>query len=118
MASSSFTALVATPTTYIATISPLPVTFAYCCPACPHLFQLASEGRKPGVKEKIVGMAFNGTVIRNTARALNIGINTVLRALKLVQRQVATETVVLDDVGLIYELDEQWAYVGNKNHRN
>lgn len=62
-------------------------------------------------------MAFNGTVIRDTARALNIGINTILRALKLVQRQVTTETVVLDDMGLICELDEQWAYVG-KNHRN
>ncbi|PTT43997.1 hypothetical protein DBR19_22465 [Aeromonas sp. HMWF014] len=25
---------------------------------------------------------------------------------------------MLDEVGLICELDEQWAYVGNKNHRH
>jgi transposase-like protein len=45
----------------------------YCC----HAFS------KPSVKEKIVEMAFNGPGIRHTARALNIGINTILRALKI-----------------------------------
>ena len=56
----------------------------YFCPACPHVFQLTYtyEARKPGVKDKIVDIAFNGAGIRDTARVLKNGINTVLRALK------------------------------------
>jgi transposase-like protein len=40
------------------------------------------EARKPGVKELIVDMAHNGSGVRDTARTLKIGINTVIRALK------------------------------------
>lgn len=56
----------------------------YRCPNCPHVFQLTYtyEANKPGVKDKIVEMAFNGSGVRDTARVLNIGINTVLRTLK------------------------------------
>lgn len=56
----------------------------YCCPASPHVFQLTYtyEARKHGVKDKIVDMAFNGSGVRDTARVLKIGINTVIRALK------------------------------------
>lgn len=56
----------------------------YRSPAYPHVFQLTYtyEARKPGVKDKIVEMAFNGSGVRDTARVLNIGINTVLRTLK------------------------------------
>ena len=56
----------------------------YRCPVCPHVFQLTytDEARKPGVKEKIIDMAFNGSGVRDTARVLKIGINTVIRALK------------------------------------
>jgi len=38
------------------------------------VFQLTYtyEARKPGVKDKIVGMAFNGSGVRDTARVLNI----------------------------------------------
>jgi transposase-like protein len=48
------------------------------------VFQLTYtyEARKPGVKHKIVDMAFNGSGVRDTARVLKIGINTVIRALK------------------------------------
>lgn len=63
-------------------------------------------------------MAFNGSGVRNTARVLKIGINTVLRALKTRTKASNHRKVVLDDVALIYELDEQWAYVGNKNNRH
>ena len=42
----------------------------------------AYEARKPGVKDKIVDMAFNGSGVRDTARVLKIGINTVIRDLK------------------------------------
>ncbi|OAT31255.1 VgrG family protein [Buttiauxella brennerae ATCC 51605] len=34
------------------------------------------------MKEQIVEMAFNGSGVRDTARVLKIGINTVIRALK------------------------------------
>ena len=56
----------------------------YRCPTCPHVFQITYtyEARKPSVKEKIVDMAFNGAGVRDTARVLKIGINTVLLALK------------------------------------
>ncbi|ALP42051.1 IS1 family transposase [Aeromonas schubertii] len=48
------------------------------------MFQLTYtyEARKPGVKDKIVDMAFNGSGVCDTARVLKIGINTVIRALK------------------------------------
>lgn len=40
------------------------------------------EARKPGIKELITEMAFNGAGVRDTARTLKIGINTVIRTLK------------------------------------
>jgi transposase-like protein len=48
------------------------------------VFQLtyAYEARKPGVKEQITEMAFNGAGVRDTARTLKIGIKTVIRTLK------------------------------------
>jgi Transposase and inactivated derivatives len=54
------------------------------CRDCHRVFQLnyRYEARKPGVKDKIVDMAFNGAGVRDTARTLKIGINTVIRALK------------------------------------
>jgi len=43
------------------------------------VFQLtySYEVRKPEVKEQITEMAFNGAGIRDTARTLKVGINTV-----------------------------------------
>jgi len=48
------------------------------------VFQLTYlyEARKPGVKEQSIEMAFNSTGVRNTARTLKVGINTVIRTLK------------------------------------
>ncbi len=40
------------------------------------------EARKPGAKEQIANMAFNGAGVRDTARTLKTGINTVIRTLK------------------------------------
>ncbi|KAF1366411.1 transposase-like protein [Yokenella regensburgei] len=45
-------------------------------------FTYAYEARKPGIKEQITEMAFNGAGVRDTARTLKIGINTVIRTLK------------------------------------
>ncbi|ARF50487.1 transposase (plasmid) [Pantoea stewartii subsp. stewartii DC283] len=54
------------------------------CQRCRRVFQLSYcyEARKPGAKEQITEMAFNGAGVRDTARTLKIGINTVIRALK------------------------------------
>ena len=56
----------------------------YRCKSCRHVFQLEYiyQAKKPGVKEQIVDMAMNGSGINDTARTLNIGVNTVLRTLK------------------------------------
>lgn len=54
------------------------------CRDCHRVFQLtyAYEARKPGVKEQITEIAFNGAGVRDTARTLRIGINTIIRTLK------------------------------------
>lgn len=51
---------------------------------CHRVFQLSYcyEPRKPGVKDQIAEMTFNGAGVRDTARTLKIGINTVIRTLK------------------------------------
>ncbi|CDH04905.1 Insertion element iso-IS1N protein insA [Xenorhabdus bovienii str. oregonense] len=56
----------------------------YHCCACRKTFQLnyTYQACKPGVKEQITDMAINNGGIRDTARVLNVGINTVLRTLK------------------------------------
>lgn len=59
------------------------------CRDCHRVFQItyAYEARKPGVKERIVDMAFNGSGVRDTARVLKIGLNTVIRTLKNSHRE-------------------------------
>ena len=54
------------------------------CRDCHRVFQLiyTYEARKPGIKELITEMDFNGAGVRDTARTLKIGINTVIRTLK------------------------------------
>jgi len=54
------------------------------CRDCHRVFQLTYtyEARKPGVKEQSTVMAFNGAGIRDTARTLKVGVNTVIRTLK------------------------------------
>lgn len=69
----------------------------------------SSEARKPGVKEKSTEMAFNGSGVRDTARVLKVGINTVIRTLKkIAPKRVTSSPVAHADVALICELDEQW----------
>lgn len=54
------------------------------CRECHRVFLLTYtyETSKPGVKEHITEMAFNGAGVRDTARMLKIGINSVIRTLK------------------------------------
>ncbi|EFF9497449.1 IS1 family transposase [Escherichia coli] len=87
------------------------------CRDCHRVFQLTYtyEARKPRVKEQITVMAFNGAGIRDTARTLKVGVNTVIRTFKkLSPRRVTLSPVAHADVALICELDEQWSFVGSK----
>lgn len=56
----------------------------YRCQSCRKTFQIDYTYRacKPGMKEQIVDLAMNNAGIRDTARALHISINSVVRALK------------------------------------
>ncbi len=56
----------------------------FLCRGCHRVFlpTYTYEARKPGVKEQITEMAFNGAGVRDTARTLKIGINTIIRTLK------------------------------------
>lgn len=49
------------------------------CRGCHRVLQLtyAYEARKPGVKEQITEIAFNGAGVRDTTRTLKVGIDTV-----------------------------------------
>ncbi|ENZ9096436.1 IS1 family transposase [Enterobacter asburiae] len=87
------------------------------CQDCHRVFQLtySYEARKPGVKEQITEMAFNGAGVRDTARTLKVDINTVIRTFKkLSPRRITSSPVAHADVALICELDEQWSFVGSK----
>ncbi|WP_141106256.1 IS1-like element IS1N family transposase [Shigella dysenteriae] len=87
------------------------------CRDCHRVFQLTYtyEARKPGIKELITEMAFNGAGVRDTARTLKIGINTVIRTFKkLTPKRITSSLVAHADVALICELDEQWSFVGSK----
>ena len=56
----------------------------YRCEACKHSFQLlyTHKAHEPGIKEKVIDMALNGSGIRDTARVLKINMNTVMNTLK------------------------------------
>ncbi len=56
----------------------------YRCFSCLKVFQqeYAYAACKPGTKEIIITMSENNMGIRGTARAMNISINSVVRALK------------------------------------
>ncbi|HCO7497099.1 IS1 family transposase [Escherichia coli] len=87
------------------------------CRDCHRVFQLTYtyQARKPGMKELITEMAFNGAGVRDTARTLKIGINTVIWTFKkLAPKRITSSPVAHADVALICELDEQWSYVGSK----
>ncbi len=56
----------------------------YRCRECYHCFQLdyRYEANKPGVADKIIDMAMNGSGVRDTSRVLGISITTVIAHLK------------------------------------
>ncbi len=56
----------------------------YFCQSCKKTFQrdYRYNGHKPGIQERIVDMAMNGSGVRDTGRVLGIRVNTVTRTLK------------------------------------
>lgn len=56
----------------------------YRCRGCHHCFQLnyRYEANRPGVAERIIDMAMNGSGVRDTGRVLKISPTTVVRHLK------------------------------------
>ncbi|PHM53548.1 transposase [Xenorhabdus hominickii] len=56
----------------------------YHCYACRKTFQLkyTYQACNPGMKEQVVDMKMNNAGVRDTARVLKIGVNTVIRTLK------------------------------------
>jgi IS1 family transposase/transposase-like protein len=90
------------------------------------------QGCLPEVKKKILGMAVNGSGIRDTARVLHISPSTVIHELK--KTESALESInraVLERLNpsnvLVKiknfeeseeaELDEMWSYVGNQENQ-
>ena len=85
---------------------------------------------EPGIKEKVIDMAINGSGIRDTGRVLKIDKNTVINTLKnradsvvqvnprIFELSASGElSVRLEEAGHEAELDEQWSYVGNKSNQ-
>ena len=56
----------------------------YKCEDCKRSFQLlyTHKAHEPGIKERVIDMALNGSGIRDTARVLKINMNTVMSTLK------------------------------------
>ncbi|MBC3789516.1 IS1-like element transposase [Spirosoma utsteinense] len=56
----------------------------YKCENCKRSFQLVytHKAHEPGIKERVIDMALNGSGIRDTARVLKINMNTVMSTLK------------------------------------
>lgn len=54
------------------------------CKSCGKTFQLdyTYEASKPGIKERILQMAINGSGVADTVRVLKVGKSTVLRTIK------------------------------------
>ena len=88
------------------------------------------NARKPGVTQQIIAMAINGSGIRDTSRVLGVSKTTVIKTLKKACDLVTSHpgyssnkspngsslTVSLGRCRLEAELDEQWSYVGSKQH--
>ncbi|AYN25535.1 IS1 family transposase (plasmid) [Buttiauxella sp. 3AFRM03] len=89
----------------------------YRCQACCRSFQLEYEYRacQQGMKTQIIDLAMNNAGIRDTARALNISINAVVRTPKKLSPQNVTFLPLGNlKIQLICEVDEMWSFVGNK----
>jgi insertion element IS1 protein InsB len=73
--------------------------------------QFTYTASQPGTP-KIIDMAMNGVGCRASARIMGVGLNTILRHLKLRPQSVTSRIQPGSDVIVCAEMDEQWGYVG------
>ncbi len=59
----------------------------------------------------------NGVGCRASARIMGVGLNTVLRHLKIRPQSVTSRIQPGSDVIVCAEMDEQWGYVGAKSRQ-
>ncbi|HGF1350855.1 TPA: IS1 family transposase, partial [Klebsiella pneumoniae] len=91
----------------------------YRCKLCLKTFQLSFQynAAKPDTHQSIIDMAMNGAGCRDTARVLDISLNTVLRhPKKLAPKQVAQHIEPGAEVVICCEADEQWSFVRCKGN--
>ncbi|EAW1231035.1 IS1 family transposase [Salmonella enterica] len=92
----------------------------YRCQSCCRTFQpdYAYRACQPGMKEQIVDLAMNNSDIRDTAQALHISINTVVRTFKkLAPRYVTKLPLDYLQIQLICEVNEMWSFISNKKQQ-
>ncbi|WP_291970399.1 IS1 family transposase [Candidatus Symbiopectobacterium sp.] len=92
----------------------------YRCQSCKRTFQLDYTYRacQPEMTDQLIDLAMNNAGIRDTARALDISINAVVRTLKkLSPRNVTTQPLDNLQIQLICEVDEMWSFIGNKERQ-
>lgn len=80
------------------------------------LFQLSFQynAAKPNSHQSIIDMAMNGSGYRDTARVLDISLNTVLRHQKLESKQRAQH--VAAEIVICCEANEPWSFVRCKHN--
>ncbi len=79
--------------------------------------QFTYTASQPGKHQKIIDMAMNGVGCRASARIMGVGLNTVLRHLKIRPQSVTSRIQPGSDVIVCAEMDEQWGYVGAKSRQ-
>ena len=92
----------------------------YRCRDCNKSFQLEYRynGNLPGTHERIIKMTMNGSGIRDIGRVLEISPTTVLAHLKKLDPLTVTELPFENSrVEIIFEMDEQWSFVGSKKQQ-
>ena len=76
------------------------------------------KGSVPGMHEKIVAMAMNGSGCRETARVLGISLNMVLRHLKKLNPLEKAQSITnKNSIVISAVMDEQWSFIGSKSNQ-
>jgi insertion element IS1 protein InsB len=88
----------------------------YLCRQCSYSFQIVFKYDSYLVKDyQITQLTKEGCGIRSTARILGISPSTVLRRILVIARNIERPYSILK--GKIYEVDELFTYLGNKDNR-
>ena len=88
----------------------------YLCKQCNYSFQLVFHYTSYRIGDfEIIQLTKEGCGIRSTARILGISPSTVLRRILVISRKIQRPYCI--QKGKVYEVDELFTYVGNKNNR-